>query len=330
MRVAVIGVGSMGTNHLRVYTELEGVKVVGASDVSQQRLDDVGTKFGVNTYTDYRQMLEKEKPDAVSITVPTADHETVATFALNQGVHLLVEKPIAATVDEGRRMIALADKMNCKMMIGHIIRFNPAIQSLKERLMNGDLGHIFQIFCRRIGPFPARIRDVGVVVDLAPHDVDIMRFLTGLDPVRVYAETEQRIHTEHEDLMFGMLRFPGKLTGALELNWLTPKKIRETLVIGEKGLFHVDDLTQDLFFYENAQASGDLWSPLKALRGVSEGSMTRFELQRQEPLKAELHAFIQAVKNETPVPVSGEDGLEALRLSLALVESGKTHQVIEV
>jgi len=216
------------------------------------------------------------------------------------------------------------------LMVGHIIRFNPAIQSLKQRLMNGDLGHIFQIFCRRIGPFPARIRDVGVVVDLAPHDVDIMRFLTGLDPVRVYAETEQRIHTEHEDLMFGLLRFPGKLTGALELNWLTPKKIRETLVIGEKGLFHVDDLTQDLFFYENAQASGDLWSPLKALRGVSEGSMTRFELQRQEPLKAELHAFIQAVKNETPVPVSGEDGLEALRLSLALVESGKTHQVIEV
>jgi predicted dehydrogenase len=330
MRVAVIGVGSMGTNHLRVYTELEGVKVVGASDVSQQRLDDVGTKFGVNTYTDYRQMLEKEKPDAVSITVPTADHETVATVALNQGVHLLVEKPIAATVDEGRRMIALADKMNCKMMIGHIIRFNPAIQSLKARLDNGDLGKIFQIFCRRAGPFPARIRDVGVVVDLAPHDVDIMRFLTGLNPLRVYAETEQQIHTDHEDLLFGLLRFPNGVTGALELNWLTPTKIRETLVLGEKGLFRVDDLLQDLYFTENPQASSDLWSPLTTLRGVSEGSMTRFELQKQEPLKAELNAFVNAIHNDAPVPVSGEDGLEALRLALALVESGIRHQVIEV
>jgi predicted dehydrogenase len=127
-----------------------------------------------------------------------------------------------------------------------------------------------------------------------------------------------------------LLRFPSGITGALELNWLTPKKIRETLVLGEKGMFYVDDLLQDLFFYENAQASGDLWSPLNTLRGVSEGPMTRFELQKQEPLKAELKAFLEAVENGTPVPVSGEDGLEALRLSLALVESGQTHQVIEV
>jgi UDP-N-acetylglucosamine 3-dehydrogenase len=330
MRVAVIGVGSMGINHLRVYTELDNVEVVGASDVSAERLQSVEDRFGVRTYSDYRELLNKENPDAVSITVPTSDHEEVACHALQAGAHILVEKPITATVNEGNRIIDLAKKLNRQLMVGHIIRFNPAIQSLKKRLMNGDLGDIFQVFCRRIGPFPARIRDVGVVVDLAPHDVDIMRFLTELDPIRVYAETEQRIHTEHEDLMFGLLKFPGKLTGALELNWLTPKKIRETLVIGEKGLFHVDDLLQDLYFYENPQASGDLWSPLKAIRGVSEGSMTRFELPRQEPLKAELQAFMQAVKNDEPVPVSGEDGLEALRISLALVESGKTHQVIEV
>ncbi len=287
-------------------------------------------RFAVPTYSDYREMLTKEKPDAVSITVPTSDHEKVATFALQEGMHILVEKPISATVDEGKRLIALAEEMKRQLMIGHIIRFNPAIQSLKKRLDNGDLGRIFQIFCRRAGPFPARIRDVGVVVDLAPHDVDIMRFLTGLNPIRVYAETEQQIHTNHEDLLFGLLRFPGGLTGALELNWLTPKKIRETLVVGEKGLFHVDDLLQDLFFYENAQATSDMWSPLNTLRGVSEGIMTRFELQKQEPLKAELKAFLQAIESGTPVPVSGEDGLEALRLSLALVESGETHQVIEV
>ncbi len=330
MRVAVIGVGSMGLNHLRVYTDLDDVEVVGAADINEERLDAVRDRFSTAAYKDYRELFDKEKPEAVSITVPTSEHEKVASYALQCGAHVLVEKPISATVEEGRRIIALAKEMKRQLMVGHIIRFNPAIQSLKKRLMNGDLGDIFQIFCRRIGPFPERIRDVGVVVDLAPHDVDIMRFLTGLNPVRVYAETERRIHTEHEDLMFGILRFPGKLTGALELNWLTPKKIRETLVIGEKGLFQVDDLMQDLYFYENAHASNSLWSPLNTIRGVSEGSMTRFKLQRQEPLRAELEAFIRAIRDESPLPVTGEDGLEALRLALALVESGKTHKVIEV
>lgn len=330
MKVAVIGVGSMGINHLRVYTELDNIEVVGASDVSPERLEMISSRFSVKTYSDYQELIEKEKPDAVSITVPTSDHEKVAAFCLEHGVHLLVEKPIAATVEEGKRLIALAEKVNRQLMVGHIIRFNPAIQSLKQRLENGDLGKIFQVFCRRAGPFPARIRDVGVVIDLAPHDVDIMRFLTGMDPMRVYAETEQRIHTDHEDLLFGLLRFPDGITGALEINWLTPTKMRETLVLGEKGLFRVDDLMQDLYYFENPQAIGELWSPFRAIRGVSEGSMTRYSIPRQEPLKAELQAFIQAIKNGEKVPVTGQDGLEALRLSLALVESGKTHQVIEV
>ena len=330
MKVAVIGVGSMGYNHLRVYSEMGDVEVVGASDLNRERLQLVEDRFSVNTYTSYKDLFEKEKPEAVSITVPTAEHEKVATYALEKGAHVLVEKPIAATIEEGKRLIALANKLDRQLMVGHIIRFNPAMQSLKTRLENGDLGKIFQIFCRRAGPFPARIRDVGVVVDLAPHDVDIMRFLTGMNPMRVYAETEQQIHTDHEDLLFGLLRFPDGITGALEINWLTPTKMRETLVLGEKGLFRVDDLMQDLYFYENTQAVGELWSPFRAIRGVSEGSMTRFPIKRQEPLKAELLAFINAIREGHEMPVTGQDGLEALRLSLALVESGKTHQVIEV
>lgn len=330
MRVAVIGVGSMGFNHLRVYSELEGVQVVGISDVSAERLELLKARFQVPTYSDYRKLIEEQKPDAVSITVPTSEHEQVATFALRAGVHVLVEKPIASTVEEGQRLIDLAQEVDRKLMVGHIIRFNPAIQELKARLEAGELGKIFQIFCRRAGPFPARIRDVGVVVDLAPHDVDIMRFLTGMDPLRVFAETEQRIHTDHEDMLFGLLRFPHGITAALEINWLTPTKIRETLVLGEKGMFRVDDLLQDLYFFENSQASGELWAGIKSIRGVSEGKMIRYALKRQEPLKAEIEAFLDAVRNDTDVPVSGEDGLKALRLSLALVESGVKHQVIEV
>jgi len=328
MRAAVIGVGSMGYNHLRVYTEMDGVDVVGASDLSSERRALADERFGVKTYADYEELIEKEKPEAISITVPTSEHEQVAAFALEHGVHVLVEKPIAATVSQGRRMIELAEKTGCKLMVGHIIRFNPAIQELKRRLDAGELGRIFQIFCRRIGPFPARIRDVGVVIDLAPHDVDIMRYLTGKDPERVFAETERQIHTDHEDLLFALLRFPDGLTGALELNWLTPTKTRETIVLGEKGMFRVDDLRQNLYFYANSQAQGALWSPLRTISGVSEGSMTRFAVPREEPLKAELHAFAQAVRDDLSVPVSGADGLEALRISQAIVQSGENHQVV--
>jgi len=330
LKVAVIGVGSMGRNHARVYSELPEAELVAVADADGQVADRVASQFGVKAYADYRQMLEVECPQVVSIAVPTALHEEVATAALRAGAHVLVEKPIAATLEEGQRLIELAKRMSRQLMVGHIVRFNPAMQALKQKLADGELGRIFQIFCRRAGPFPARIRDVGVVIDLAPHDVDVMRFLTGLDPIRVFAETERRIHTEYEDLLWGMLRFPDSVVGSLEINWLTPTKIREVLVLGERGLFRVDDLTQDLYFYENAQAYGNMWPALQTLKGVSEGSMTRYALQRYEPLKAELQAFLRAVKEGAAVPVSGEDGLAALKIALALVESGKKHQVVEI
>lgn len=329
-RVAVIGVGSMGKNHARVYNELPEAELVGVSDANPAVAQTIGAQFGTAAFTDYRELLAQVKPEAVTIAVPTAMHEEVALAALEAGADVLVEKPIAATLEEGQRIIERARELNRKLMVGHIVRFNPALQALKQKLQAGELGRIFQIFCRRAGPFPARIRDVGVVVDLAPHDVDIMRFLTGMDPERVYAETEQRIHTDHEDLLFGMLRFPEGITGALEINWLTPTKVREVLVLGERGLFRVDDLVQDLYFFENAQAAADNYPALRVLKGVSEGSMVRYSLQRYEPLKAELQAFLKAVRGEAPVAVTGEDGLKALRLALALVESGQKHQVVEV
>jgi predicted dehydrogenase len=330
VKVAVIGVGSMGKNHARVYSELPEAHLMAVADASNELAESTAQRFGVKSYQDYREMLEIERPEAVSIAVPTALHEEVALAALEKGAHVLVEKPIAATLEEGRRIIQRAHTLGRHLMVGHIVRFNPAIQALKQKLIAGELGRIFQIICRRVGPFPARIRDVGCVIDLAPHDLDLMRFLTGLDPLRVYAETEQRIHTSHEDLVLGLLRFPDGVTGHLEINWLTPTKVREVLVLGERGMFRVDDLTQDLYFYENAQANGALWPGLQTLKGVSEGSMTRFSLQRYEPLRAELQVFLKSVQEDTPAPVSGEDGLAALRLALALVESGQTHQTIEV
>ncbi len=330
IRVAVIGVGSMGKNHARVYSELPEAQLVAVSDANLENAKAVANRLGTHGYENYQEMLQIECPDAVSIAVPTALHEQVAMAALEAGAHVLVEKPISATLDEGHRLIERAKSLHRQLMIGHIVRFNPAIQALKQKLDNGDLGRIFQVICRRVGPFPARIRDVGVVIDLAPHDLDLMRFLTDMDPIRVFAETAQRIHTEYEDMVSGLLRFPENITGVLEINWLTPTKVREVLVLGERGLFRVDDLTQDLYLFENAQANGTLWPALQTLKGVSEGGMVRFALQRFEPLKAELQAFLRAIADGKQVPVTGEDGLAALRLALALVESGSTHRVIGV
>ncbi|MFN3763680.1 MAG: Gfo/Idh/MocA family oxidoreductase, partial [Anaerolineae bacterium] len=228
MKVAVIGVGSMGIHHARIYSELPGVDLVAVADADPQRAEAVAVRYNARFYTDHRRMLEREYPDAVSVAVPTALHELVGLDALEAGAHVLIEKPIAATPEGALRLIRRARELGRQLMVGHVVRFNPAMQTLKQKLEAGELGRVFQVFCRRIGPFPDRIRDVGVVVDLAPHDLDVMRFLLGAEPVRIYAETERRIHTEHEDLLWGMLRFPEGVVGVLELNWLTPLKIRET------------------------------------------------------------------------------------------------------
>ncbi len=330
LRVAVIGAGSMGRNHVRIYSELAESQVVAVVENNPAAAALIRESTHIPVYAETQQMLAQEAPQAVSIALPTQLHEEAALACLEAGAHVLVEKPIAATLPSALRMIELAEARKRKLMVGHIVRFNPAIRALKEKMQAGELGRIFQITSRRAGPFPARIRDVGVVIDLATHDLDLMRYLTGMDPLRLYAETEQRIHTDHEDLLLGLLRFPDHVTGALEINWLTPTKVREVLVLGEAGLFRVDDLTQDLYFYENAQASSVSWPALQNIKGVSEGSMTRFALSRVEPLKAELQAFLSAILNDTPSPVSGEDGLAALRLALALIEAAESHQVVEL
>jgi predicted dehydrogenase len=330
IKTAVIGVGSMGRNHARLFAELANVDFVAVSDASPEVADNIAHQYRVQAYTNYEELLEKERPEAVSIAVPTAMHKEVASKAMQAGAHVLIEKPIASTVEDGRALITESAELGKKLMVGHIVRFNPAIRALKEKLDDGDLGKVIQILCRRIGPFPARIRDVGVVVDLAPHDIDVMRFLTGESPERVYAEIEQHVHTEYEDLVFGLLHFPSGVTGALEINWLTPTKVRETIVLGELGMFRVDDLTQDLYFYENAETNKEIWPTLGHIKGVSEGKMVRFPIDRFEPLRAELEAFIAAIENDQPVPVSGEDGLEALRLAQALIKSGTSHEVVRV
>lgn len=325
IKVAVIGAGAMGRNHVRVYYELPGVQLVGVSDVDEAGAAAATRLYATRTYTDYRQMLEETQPDAVTIAVPTEHHLEVALDVISRGVHLLIEKPIASTVDEGQQIIDAAAQANVHLQIGHIERFNPAVIALRQQLAENALGKVYQIDARRQGPFPGRIKDVGVVVDLAVHDIDVIRYITGAEITRVYAETAQRIHETREDMVTGLLRLDNGAVGTLTINWLTPTKIRELYVTGERGMFRVDYLTQDLYFFENAAAPVGDW-PFLNLRGVNEGRMIRHVVAKKEPLRAELESFLAAIKGESPVPVTGQDGLKSLTLAQALVQSGLNAQ----
>ena len=328
LKVAVIGVGAMGRNHARVYADLPDVELVGVADQDLTIAEDAARRYSTNAFTDYGQLLDETKPEAVSIAVPTVDHLEVAQQIIGRGIHLLIEKPIAFSVEEGIKIMSAAAEANVQLMVGHIERFNPAVMALKERLNNGELGRVFQIDARRQGPFPARVRDVGVVIDLAVHDVDVMRYITNAEVIRVFAETERRIHSTHEDLLSGLLRLSDGTVGTLTINWLTPTKIRELYVTGERGMFRVDYLTQDLYFFENAVAQGSSWETMKMLRGVSEGCMIRHVVTKKEPLRAEIESFLAAIRGEAPVSVTGQDGLSALSIAQAIVASGVKNQIV--
>jgi UDP-N-acetylglucosamine 3-dehydrogenase len=328
LKVAVIGVGAMGRNHARIYWDMPDVALVGVADADAQSAQAIAKRYDTHAYADYRRLLDEQKPDAVTIAVPTVDHLAVAMELIQRDIHLLIEKPIAFSIDEGRRIIAAAEERNVCLAVGHIERFNPAVIALKERLAAGELGRVFQIDARRQGPFPARVKDVGVVIDLAVHDLDVMRYISGAEVVRLYAETERRIHSTREDLLTGLVRLSDGSVGTLTINWLTPTKIRELYVTGECGMFRVDYLTQDLYFFENATANGNGWETIHMLRGVSEGRMIRHVVAKREPLRAELEAFLAAVRGEAPVAVTGVDGLRALELAQAVVTSGLEHRTI--
>jgi len=329
LEAAVIGVGAMGCNHARVYNEMPDVELAAVADLDLALAKEAARLYGARAYTDYRAMLVETQPAVVSVAVPTQAHCQVTLNALKAGCHVLVEKPIAATLEGGRRMIERATELSRVLAVEHIERYNPAVIELKQRLDDGELGRVFQIHARRLGPFPARVRDVGVVVDLPTHDLDIMRCLTGKEVRRLYAETEQEIHTAHADLFSGLVRFEDGVVGVLNINWLTPTKIREITVTGQRGMFLANLLTQDLYFYENEEAGGLDWNHLSLLRGVGEGQMVRLRLHRREPLRAELEAFVAVARGDEAAIVRGEDSLAVVELARALVRSGREGRVIE-
>jgi predicted dehydrogenase len=324
LRAGVIGLGAMGANHARVYGEMPDIDLAAVADADEARVAAATAGRGVAGYADYGRMLDEQPLVLVSVAVPTLAHLEVASAAIERGIATLVEKPLAATIEEGRALRDLAARAGVPLTVGHVERFNPAVIELKRRLRAGEAGRVFQVHARRVGPFPERVRDVGVALDLAPHDIDVMRLLLESDITRVHAETEQRINTEHEDMLLGMLRFANGVVGVLDVNWLTPTKIRELSVLGERGMFVVDYLARSLTFFENDHHQHEEpagWAA-RHTKGVSEGPVREIAIEKREPLRVELEAFAEAERSRGPAPVSPDDALAAMEAAEALVRAG--------
>jgi UDP-N-acetylglucosamine 3-dehydrogenase len=325
IRVGIVGAGSMGMNHLRVLRDFneDQIRLVGVAETYEPNLKRATSRFHVRGYTDYRQMIEETRPDLVAVVVPTQLHFEIASYLLDRGINVLLEKPMTSTIEEALTLIQIAHSRGVKLAIGHVERFNPAVIEVKRRVDMGELGQVFHLHARRLGPFPPRIRDVGVTLDLATHDIDVMRYLADAEVEHVYSEIRRHVHTTHEDLLLGVVRFTNQATGVLDVNWLTPTKVRELSITGEKGMYLINYLTQDVYFYENDYTT-TTWDTLRSLTGVSEGTMTRLKVQKAEPLRLEYEDVITAIRQDTLPTVSAEDGLAVLKVVHQLADSTST------
>jgi UDP-N-acetylglucosamine 3-dehydrogenase len=329
LRAAVVGVGSIGRHHARVYNQLDTVELVAVADVDESRRATAAHRYKVRTYASYDEMFDRERPNLVSIAVPTLLHREVALAAIARGIHVLVEKPLCLSVEDAREVIAAASSNGVTLATGHIERFNAAVDELRPRIQQGEIGRLFQLHGRRLSPFPGYIRDVGVVMDLATHELDMMQHLVASPVERIYAEVERNVHEQHEDMLTGIMKFRNGVVGVLDINWLTPAKVRELRVTGERGMFLVDYISQDLLFYENRIAPSQ-WDAMALFRGVEEGNMLKIRVTKVEPLEAELRSFVQAVSRGTPPLVTGLDGLRAVALARLLLLSAQEQRVVDV
>ncbi len=326
VRVGVVGLGNMGRHHVRVLAEMEEAHLVAVADVDDAARAAVARARSVRTYRDYEEMLRREDLEAVIIALPTSAHEEAVMAVIDAGCHFLVEKPLAATRDVAERLAARAEASGLVCTVGHIERYNPVVSAARRGLDQGELGRVFQLRANRTGPLPDRVKDVGVVVDLATHDFDVVRFLIDAPVERVYAETAQRMHSMHEDLFSGLMRFRDGTIALFDVNWLTPTKIREMRLVGEGGMYRIDLLNQDLYFYENSHVG--YWSDASGRQGVSEGNMVRYRIDRAEPLLRELQAFLRAVRGGTAPLVSMADGVAAVALAEAVKRSASLQRAV--
>jgi predicted dehydrogenase len=323
LRAGLIGLGSMGRHHARVLRSLEGVELVAVADAVGD-FHGVAGALPVGKDVDH---LIAAGIDMAVVAVPTTEHERVGLALAAAGVHAMVEKPIAENSAAGLRLAEAFDSAGLVGAVGHIERFNPALQEMRRRIEDGQLGEVYQVSTQRQGPFPGRIADVGVIKDLATHDIDLTAWVAQSGYVSVAAQTAHRSGRPHEDMVAatGILE-NGIITSHL-VNWLSPMKVRTTTVTGEKGALVADTANADLTFYANGTFVNE-WETIANFRGVTEGDVVRYALGKREPLVLEHEAFRDAVLGRDDHVVTMRQGLRTLEVAEAALESAqKGHTV---
>jgi predicted dehydrogenase len=312
----------IGRHHARLLQTSARVAFAGAVDPAGDRfgvVHDPGLVFG-----DLAALLRSGIPDFAIVAVPTEEHVATVRALAAEGVHVLVEKPLAASAAEGRAVIEACHAAGIHAAVGHVERFNPALLELRRRVQEGQLGQVFLLATERIGPFPDRVRDVGVIKDLATHDLDLVRWLGGSPVERVTAETQHRMDREHEDVVLATGRLENAISFNCIVDWVSPTKVRRTRVLGERGMLVADTLTADLTFYANGNVASE-WPETQALRGVSEGDSTRYALARREPLLVELETFFDLLEGDADAGVvTLAEGLETVIVAEAVLASAQS------
>jgi UDP-N-acetylglucosamine 3-dehydrogenase len=328
LRAGLVGLGMMGRHHARVLGSLDGVDLIAVSDPMGDAHGVAGGRPVLATV----QELIKLGIDYAMVAAPTAFHEELALALAEAGVHAMIEKPLAVDTPAAQRITAAFASRGLVGAVGHIERYNPALQQLRKKLDDGDLGEVYQIITRRQGPFPARIADVGVVKDLATHDIDLTAWVARSPFATISARTAHKSGRAHEDMVaaIGELR-NGIITNHL-VNWLTPFKERLTMVTGERGTLVADTLTADLTYYANASVVTE-WDSVAAFRGVSEGDVVRYAIAKPEPLRSEHEAFRDAVlglPGATERIVTMEQGLATVAVAEAMLQSATSKETISL
>jgi len=325
LRTAIIGLGMMGTNHARVLSNLEGVELVAVAD-PQGNAQKVLPQIKVLNSVDE---VIKLGVDYCVISAPTAFHEEIALQLITQGIHFLVEKPIADTYASAVKIRDTAKSAKVIGAVGHIERFNSALQEARKRVLAGELGTIYQVATRRQGPFPSRISDVGVVKDLATHDIDLTSWITGKKYLQVSANAAFRSGREHEDLISVSGLLEDSIVVSHLVNWLSPLKERKIIITGEKGTFVADTLRADLTFYENGKIEISQ-SELAHFRGVTQGDVHILAFEKPEPLIVEHQNFRDAVLGKPSNIVSLEEGTTTVKIADAIIESYTNKSLVKL
>ena len=324
LRAGLVGLGQMGRHHARVLRALDGVDFLAAVDPGG---DPHGALLGEPLLAEVADLIAL-KPDYVVVACPTGLHEEVALALAGAGIAALIEKPLAADTPAAQRVVAAFESRGLVGAVGHIERYNPSLQSMRTRLEAGDLGDLFQVATRRQGPFPNRIADVGVVKDLATHDLDLTGWVTGAQYKSVAARTAHRSGRPHEDLVTVLGELDSGVIANHLVNWLSPLKERVSIVTGERGCFAADTLTADLTFFANGSTRTE-WDAVSAFRGVSEGDVTRYAIPKREPLAVEHETFRDAVdgKDDAGI-VTLRQGLRAVMVAEAVLDSARSGETL--